>query len=160
MFYTIFLPPVENTFRWIDLGFFYVQPGEYLKCATIILIAKYLSNHQLEVKENYIVIVPIAIAFLSAILVLNQPDLGTAVIIFAPVLPMLLWAGVNSFTIFLLIAPLITIIAASNYIVFNVWAVFMFFIFLMFQGSFLNRILLYFANIFTGLLFPFFGMIF
>lgn len=155
-FIPFFLPPVENTFRWIDLGFFYVQPGEYLKCATIILIAKYLSNHQLEVKENYIVIVPIAIAFLSAILVLNQPDLGTAVIIFAPVLPMLLWAGVNSFTIFLLIAPLITIIAASNYILFNVWAVFMFFIFLMFQGSFLNRILLYFANIFTGLLFPFF----
>ena len=155
-FIPFFLPPVENTFRWIDLGFFYVQPGEYLKCATIILIAKYLSNHQLEVKENYIVIAPIAIAFLSAILVLNQPDLGTAVIIFAPVLPMLLWAGVNSFTIFLLIAPLITIIAASNYIVFNVWAVFMFFIFLMFQGSFLNRILLYFANIFTGLLFPFF----
>jgi len=155
-FIPFFLPPVENTFRWIDLGFFYVQPGEYLKCATIILIAKYLSNHQLEVKENYIVILPIAIAFLSAILVLNQPDLGTAVIIFAPVLPMLLWAGVNSFTIFLLIAPLITIIAASNYIVFNVWAVFMFFIFLMFQGSFLNRILLYFSNIFTGLLFPFF----
>ena len=155
-FIPFFLPPVENTFRWIDLGFFYVQPGEYLKCATIILIAKYLSNHQLEVKENYIVILPIAIAFLSAILVLNQPDLGTAVIIFAPVLPMLLWAGVNSFTIFLLIAPLITIIAASNYIVFNVWAVFMFFIFLMFQGRFLNRILLYFSNIFTGLLFPFF----
>lgn len=155
-FIPFFLPPVENTFRWIDLGFFYVQPGEYLKCATIILIAKYLSNHQLEVKENYIVILPIAIAFLSAILVLNQPDLGTAVIIFAPVLPMLLWAGVSSFTIFLLIAPLITIIAASNYIVFNVWAVFMFFIFLMFQGSFLNRILLYFSNIFTGLLFPFF----
>ena len=55
-FIPFFLPPVENTFRWIDLGFFYVQPGEYLKCATIILIAKYLSNHQLEVKENYIVI--------------------------------------------------------------------------------------------------------
>ena len=29
-------------------------------------------------------------------LVLNQPDLGTAVIIFAPVLPMMLWAGVNA----------------------------------------------------------------
>ena len=31
-----FLAPVENTYRWIDLGFFYIQPGEYLKCATII----------------------------------------------------------------------------------------------------------------------------
>ena len=155
-FIPFFLPAVENTYRWIDLGFFYIQPGEYLKCATIILIAKYLSNHQLEVKESYIVIVPILIAFLSSFLVLNQPDLGTAVIIFAPVLPMMLWAGVNGFTLFLLVAPLITIIAASNNMIFNIWGVLMFIIFLSFQGNFLKKIMIYFLNIFAGLLFPFF----
>jgi rod shape determining protein RodA len=155
-FVPFFLPTVENTYRWIDLGFFYIQPGEYLKCATIILIAKYLSNHQLEVKESYIVIIPILIALLSSFVILNQPDLGTAVIIFAPVLPMMLWAGVNGFTLFLLIAPLITIIAASNNIIFNIWGVLMFIIFLSFQGKLFNKIILYFLNIFTGLLFPFF----
>ena len=151
-----FLSPVENTFRWIDLGVFYIQPGEYLKCATILIIAKYLSNHQLEVKENYIVIIPLIMASLSSFLVLNQPDLGTAVIIFAPLLPMLLWAGVNTFSIFLLIAPLLTILAASNYMIFNIWALVMFIIFLMFQGNLINRIIIYFSNIFAGLLFPFF----
>ena len=155
-FVPFFLTPVENTYRWIDFGFFYIQPGEYLKCATIILIAKYLSNHQLEVKEGYIVIIPILIALISSFLVLNQPDLGTAVIIFAPVLPMLLWAGVSGFTLFLLTAPVITIIAASNNMIFNIWGVLMFIIFLAFQGSLLKRIVIYFANIFTGLLFPFF----
>ena len=155
-FVPFFFTPVENTYRWIDFGFFYIQPGEYLKCATIILIAKYLSNHQLEVKEGYIVFIPILIAFLSSFLVLNQPDLGTAVIIFAPVLPMMLWAGVNGFTLFLLIAPVITIIAASNNMIFNIWGVIMFIIFMTFQGGLLKRVLIYFANIFTGLLFPFF----
>ena len=155
-FVPFFLTPVENTYRWIDFGFFYIQPGEYLKCATIILIAKYLSNHQLEVKEGYIVVIPILIALISSFLVLNQPDLGTAVIIFAPVLPMLLWAGVSGFTLFLLIAPVITIIAASNNMIFNIWGVLMFIIFLAFQGNLLKRIVIYFANIFTGLLFPFF----
>ena len=155
-FVPFFLTPVENTYRWIDFGFFYIQPGEYLKCATIILIAKYLSNHQLEVKEGYIIVIPILIALISSFLVLNQPDLGTAVIIFAPVLPMLLWAGVSGFTLFLLIAPIITIIAASNNMIFNIWGVLMFIIFLAFQGNLLNRIIIYFANIFTGLLFPFF----
>ena len=155
-FVPFFLTPVENTYRWIDFGFFYIQPGEYLKCATIILIAKYLSNHQLEVKEGYIIVIPILIALISSFLVLNQPDLGTAVIIFAPVLPMLLWAGVSGFTLFLLIAPVITIIAASNNMIFNIWGVLMFIIFLSFQGNLLKRIVIYFANIFTGLLFPFF----
>ena len=155
-FVPFFLTPVENTYRWIDFGFFYIQPGEYLKCATIILIAKYLSNHQLEVKEGYIIVIPILVALISSFLVLNQPDLGTAVIIFAPVLPMLLWAGVSGFTLFLLIAPVITIIAASNNMIFNIWGVLMFIIFLAFQGNIIKRILIYFANIFTGLLFPFF----
>ncbi len=155
-FIPFFMSPVENTSRWIDLGLFYIQPAEYLKCATVIAIAKYLSNNQLAVKDMSTVIVPVLIASLSAFIVLNQPDLGTSVIILVPVLPMLLWAGVNNFTIFLMIIPFITIIAASNNLAFNIWAFLMFVMFMLFQGKLLNRILLYFANIFAGLLFPFF----
>ena len=150
-----FLPRVEYTYRWIDLGFFYIQPSEYLKCATVIVIAKYLSNHQLEVKDNAIIIIPSLLTILSAFMVLNQPDLGTAAIIFAPLLPMLLWAGVSNFTIFLMIAPIITVLAASNIISFSIWAFVMFCFFLTFQASIVNKFLLYFANIFTGLLTPF-----
>ena len=150
-----FLPRVEYTYRWIDLGFFYIQPSEYLKCATVIVIAKYLSNHQLEVKDKSIIIIPSLLTILSAFIVLNQPDLGTAAIIFAPLLPMLLWAGVSNFTIFLMIAPIITVIAASNIISFSLWAFVMFCFFLTFQASVVNKFLLYFANIFTGLLTPF-----
>ena len=150
-----FLPRVEYTYRWIDLGFFYIQPSEYLKCATVIVIAKYLSNHQLEVKDNSIIIIPSLLTILSAFIVLNQPDLGTAAIIFAPLLPMLLWAGVSNFTIFHMIAPIITVLAASNIISFSIWAFVMFCFFLTFQASVVNKFLLYFANIFTGLLTPF-----
>ena len=150
-----FLPRVEYTYRWIDLGFFYIQPSEYLKCATVIVIAKYLSNHQLEVKDNSIIIIPSLLTILSAFIVLNQPDLGTAAIIFAPLLPMLLWAGVGNFTIFLMIAPIFTVLAASNIISFSIWAFVMFCFFLTFQASVVNKFLLYFANIFTGLLTPF-----
>ena len=150
-----FLPRVEYTYRWIDLGFFYIQPSEYLKCATVIVIAKYLSNHQLEVKDNAIIIIPSLLTILSAFIVLNQPDLGTAAIIFAPLLPMLLWAGVSNFTIFLMIAPIFTVLAASNIISFSIWAFVMFCFFLTFQASVVNKFLLYFANIFTGLLTPF-----
>ena len=150
-----FLPRVEYTYRWIDLGFFYIQPSEYLKCATVIVVAKYLSNHQLEVKDNFVVIIPSLLTLLSASIVLNQPDLGTAVIIFAPLLPMLLWAGVRNFTIFLMIAPIITILAASNIISFTIWAFIMLCFFLTFQASIVTKSILYFAIIFTGLLTPF-----
>ena len=150
-----FLPKVEYTYRWIDLGFMTIQPSEYLKIGLIIAVAKYLSNHQLEMKTNSIVIVPGLLTVLSAIVVLQQPDLGTAAIVCAPLIPMLLWAGVNAFVLFLIIAPIITIIAASNSIIFSVWAVIMFLCFLMARPGVVLGFILYFSNIFAGLLTPF-----
>ena len=54
-----------------------------------------------------------------------------------------------------MIAPIITVLAASNIISFSIWAFVMFCFFLTFQASVVNKFLLYFANIFTGLLTPF-----
>jgi len=155
-FIPFFLPQVEYTYRWIDLGFMTLQPSEYLKFALVIVIAKYLSNHQLEVKSKSIIIIPAILTLFCAGIVLNQPDLGTAVIVCAPLIPMLLWAGVNGFIIFLIITPIITILAASNTVFFSVWAVIMFLCFLMFRPNLISGSVLYFANIFTGLLAPFF----
>ena len=68
---------------------------------------------------------------------------------------MLLWAGVNAFVLFLVIAPIITIVAASNSILFSVWAVIMFLCFLVARPGVISGFILYFANIFAGLLTPF-----
>ena len=58
-FIPFLLPQVEYTYRWIDLGFMTIQPSEYLKFALIIVIAQYLSNHQLKVKSKSIIIIPV-----------------------------------------------------------------------------------------------------
>ena len=154
-FIPFFLPKVEYTYRWIDLGFMTIQPSEYLKIGVIIAIAKYLSNHQLEMKKKSIIIVPGLLTLFAAIIVLRQPDLGTAAIICAPLIPMLLWAGVNGFVLFLIIAQIIKFIAAYNSILFSVWAVIMLLCFLLARPDVVSGFILYFANIFTGLLTPF-----
>ena len=154
-FIPFFLPKVEYTYRWIDLGFMTIQPSEYLKIGVIIVIAKYLSNHQLEMKTTSIILIPGLLTLFTSIVVLQQPDLGTAVIVCAPLIPMLLWAGVNAFVLFLVIAPIITIVAASNSILFSVWAVIMFLCFLVARPGVISGFILYFANIFAGLLTPF-----
>ena len=140
-----FLPRVEYTYRWIDLGFMTIQPSEYLKIGVIIAIAKYLSNHQLEMKTKSIVVIPGLLTLFGAAIVLRQPDLGTAAIVCAPLIPMLLWAGVNGFVLFLIIAPLITIIAASNSIAFSIWAVIMLLCFLLASPGVVTGFILYFV---------------
>ena len=86
-FIPFLLPQVEYTYRWIDLGFMTIQPSEYLKFALIIVIAQYLSNHQLKVKSKSIIIIPVILTLFCAGIVLNQPDLGTAVISFSESCP-------------------------------------------------------------------------
>jgi len=65
--------------RWINLGFFKLQPSEPAKLMLVISLASYYSRK--EVVDGYSVrqlFVPIAITAVPFILVLLQPDLGTA----------------------------------------------------------------------------------
>ena len=142
--------------RWIRVFGFSIQPSELVKITIILALAKFYHDIKFEnIKKISYLFFPFLILAIPFVFVVIQPDLGTAVIIFAPLLPMLLWAGVSNFTIFLMIAPIITILAASNIIFFTVWAFIMFCFFLTFQASVVNKTILYFANIFTGLLTPF-----
>lgn len=75
--------------RWIDLGFFQYQPSELMKLFMIIVLAKYLSTiKNFGYKE---VLTALGIVLLPVILILKEPDLGSAsVILFVSVILMLL----------------------------------------------------------------------
>ena len=72
---------------WLDFGFFSVQPAEVVKLVLILLLAKYFSRRHVEIRNVRHIIVSGAYAFLVFILVLVQPDFGSAMIIF------LIWFG-------------------------------------------------------------------
>ncbi|MEX0777983.1 MAG: FtsW/RodA/SpoVE family cell cycle protein [Phycisphaeraceae bacterium] len=85
--------PVRNGIRaWIDLKFMLFQPSELAKIAFILALAWYL-RHRSSYRTLTGLLVPFAIMFLPVLLILRQPDLGSAVL-FAPVLfAMLVAAG-------------------------------------------------------------------
>ena len=71
--------------RWIDLGFFRYQPSETMKLAMIMLLAKILATRNtlgpgMGFKE---MLMPILILLVPFILVVEQPDLGTAMMLIA-----------------------------------------------------------------------------
>jgi len=101
--------------RWLRLGPLMVQPSELAKIATIIALARYLSDRNIEHINSFsgffggllLILVPIA-------LIVRQPDLGTAVSFGAPLFPMLYWAGMRKFSIFLVISPLISVFCSLD----------------------------------------------
>jgi rod shape determining protein RodA len=146
---------VAGTYRWINFGLpFDFQPSELSKWIVVLVLARYLSYNNLQMNHFNSNIIPFIIALIPTIIVLNQPDLGTAFVMMSPVLPMLFWVGARPFHLFLIIAPFLSILSASNVFVFSLWAFFLGIIIYVSKPKLLNAIGLYFSNIFLGLIFP------
>ena len=85
--------------RWIYLGPFSIQPSEFAKLVVIMLAAKYLGNmlrrgERVSFTRGGDHLMVFAAVITYAALVIKQPDLGTAAIIFALGLGMYILAGI------------------------------------------------------------------
>ncbi|MBW4361975.1 rod shape-determining protein RodA [Flavobacterium taihuense] len=65
---------------WYAIGSFTLQPSEFAKAATALALAKYLSDTQINLKEINRQVQALAIVFLPVMLILPQPDPGSAMI--------------------------------------------------------------------------------
>ncbi|WJS96163.1 rod shape-determining protein RodA [Flavobacterium johnsoniae] len=65
---------------WYAIGSFTLQPSEFAKAATSLALAKYLSDTQINLKETNRQIQALAIMLLPVMLILPQPDPGSALI--------------------------------------------------------------------------------
>jgi rod shape determining protein RodA len=66
--------------NWYQFGGFGFQPSEFVKTATALLLAKYLSYSQINLKYTKHQIIGLAIVILPVLLILMQPDAGSAMI--------------------------------------------------------------------------------
>ena len=69
--------------NWYQFGGFGFQPSEFVKTATALLLAKYLSFSQINLKKTKHQIVGFIIIILPVLLILMQPDTGSAMIFLA-----------------------------------------------------------------------------
>ncbi len=80
---------------WFHLGLFSVQPADLIKLVVIIVLAKYFSRRHIEIANIKHIIVSGLYALAIFLLVLVQPDFGSAVIIFLIWFGMLLVSGIS-----------------------------------------------------------------
>ncbi|HYF13017.1 MAG TPA: rod shape-determining protein RodA [Candidatus Paceibacterota bacterium] len=80
---------------WFDLGPFALQPVEFVKLALIIALAKYFSRRHTEIRNIRHILISGAYMFIVFALVALQPDFGSALIVFAIWLGMVLISGIS-----------------------------------------------------------------
>jgi rod shape determining protein RodA len=80
--------------RWLQIGGFRFQPSEIMKLVVPMGVAWYLADRILPPRFKFVVI-SLALISLPAVLILQQPDLGTALLIAASGLFVLFMAGIG-----------------------------------------------------------------
>jgi rod shape determining protein RodA len=80
--------------RWIDLGPFSLQPSEFAKLAFILAMGNFLSRPPDELKSVKIFWQALGMVALPFLLIMKEPDLGSALILLPVSLTMLFVAGV------------------------------------------------------------------
>lgn len=97
--------------RWVNLFFFKLQPSELIKLLFPAFFGYYLHTHQYTKHVTFRHFIPIIMMlFISCLLILKQPDLGTALIVLFSGFVLLWLAGVNKK--FFMIGALIVAISA------------------------------------------------
>lgn len=90
----LFTKPIANVHRWIDLGFFNLQPSEIAKVTLLIYVADYLSTVQGKLSKNWGLLVrPLFVTGITLGLILVAKDFGTPFLMACVVGAMLFAAG-------------------------------------------------------------------
>ncbi len=80
---------------WFDLGFFSFQPVDMMKLVLVLVLAKYFSRRHVEIRDIKHIFISGFYAFIPLVLVLLQPDFGSAMIILFIWFGMVLVSGIS-----------------------------------------------------------------
>ncbi|MDC3308870.1 rod shape-determining protein RodA [Crocinitomicaceae bacterium] len=76
----LFMPPINGARAWIGVGSMGIQPAEFAKITTALLLAKYVSDINLKLLSSYNILIALVIIVIPMGLILLQPDAGTFVV--------------------------------------------------------------------------------
>lgn len=107
--------------RWLAIGSIKIQPSELAKLATVLAISKYLSDRESDINRFKSLAVVISLIVVPLLLIVRQPDLGTSLVFLALLIPLLFWTGLDWFSLFVLVSPIVTAILSFNFYTFLIW---------------------------------------
>ena len=79
---------------WLDLGFIKFQPSEFLKIVMPMTVAAYMDRHPLPPRLAHVSIA-LALVLIPTLLIAEQPDLGTAILVAVSGIFVIFLGGIN-----------------------------------------------------------------
>ena len=104
---------VNGSARWIDLGFYNLQPSELAKIFIVVYLAAYLERHRFSVVETWAGFIKPMVILAGAIVLLHfEPDHGAMVILIGTTFSMIFLAGAKLHRFALVLMLCVSAVAA------------------------------------------------
>jgi rod shape determining protein RodA len=114
----------ESSHSWLSVGGHQIgQPSELAKVATVLMLARFLSSRKEAPRSLRDLIGPALIVGVPFLMVLRQPDLGSALVFVGVFFAMLFWSGVRPRLLFLMATPGISLLLAFNTLAWGAWII-------------------------------------
>lgn len=141
------------TKSWLSIaGYRLGQPVELAKLGAILMLAKYLSSSREPPRTLRSLIRPCLIVGVPILLVMAQPDLGSAIVFGGILFAMLFWAGVSPRLLLLLASPLVSLFLAGNTGWWGAWMLLLFLLLVLWRSYVAEGVFIYLVNSAMGVL--------
>jgi rod shape determining protein RodA len=141
----------EASHSWLTIGGRKVgQPSEFAKLGTVLMLARYLSSIRDAPRSLRDLLVPGLIVGVPFLLVLKQPDLGSALVFVGILFATLFWAGTRPLLLFLIATPGISLLLGFSTWAWILWMIALFVVLAVFRPFIVDSLLVYLANVVMG----------
>lgn len=76
----LFMPPINGARAWLQVGGLGIQPAEFSKTATALLLARFISSLNVKQQDIQSILIANVIIIVPMVLIILQPDAGTLVV--------------------------------------------------------------------------------
>lgn len=90
---------------WLDFGPLGFQPSELAKLGTILVMSLFLSRKNTDIESFKDIVLALCIGFLPVMMILLEPDMGTAIVFVGMILLLIFWKGISVFGLFIVLSP-------------------------------------------------------
>ncbi len=144
----------QGSERWFRIGSIGIQPSEFAKIAVVVGLARYLSQVKIQnINLKYFAIIFLMVA-LPVYLIKEQPDLGTSLVFLSLIIPLLYWAGIRPFVLFVILSPFLSIVTSFHFLFVLVWMMLVIAVLYLSQKRLSVVIGLFLVNIAVGVITP------
>src|SRR5919107_4625414 len=141
----------ESSHSWLSVGGHQIgQPSELAKVATVLMLARFLSGRKEPPRSLRDLLVPGMIVGAPFLLVLKQPDLGSAIVFIGILFAMLFWAGVRPRLLFLLASPVLSLLLAFSDWAWGAWIVLFTGLLFIWRPYLSDSLIVWFLNVAMG----------